>query len=185
MEYITDYVDICNLIFNELSLCKDKIKLRSINRAFRKFVDFHPYWELWGVVLFGVEFKMNLENEKSPYVKYSFFSKLSIIKINLRYTGTIFELYNAKKLHCANKNIETITKFISMLTNLRRLDLSGNKIKALPEEFGQLKLTFLDISRNGCKRLDANAVSNILTLRKLHIDYRQTNITIEKLIHLI
>jgi len=75
----------------------------------------------------------------------------------------IHKLTNLKELHLANNNIKSLPKEIGRLINLEALDISNNQISRFPKEFSTLsKLEKLIITGNkfSNKTLDSLAKSN-------------------------
>ena len=71
-------------------------------------------------------------------------------------------------LSLVNKGIKTIPRSIKNLHKLTRLALGNNDIKEIPQEFGELNLTFLDLSKNGLSELP-ETIGELSNLRTLHL----------------
>ena len=86
--------------------------------------------------------------------------------------GTEFatELLNARQTHelrLWNRSLESLPPEVGRLTNLRRLDLGGNRLTSLPPEVGRLtNLQELDLGGNRLTSLPPE-VGRLTNLRRL------------------
>ena len=73
-----------------------------------------------------------------------------------------------EKLRCYHNSIRIVPEYITYMSNLRHLDLSRNYIPSLPPEMCRLNLVSLDLS---CNRLVALPVDigQMVTLQKLDL----------------
>ena len=105
-------------------------------------------------------------NSFNTFKKYILITKL---KNELKYNGTINELYEIKNLNLSYKKLTTLQAEIGQLTNLQQLSLNHNQLNTLPAEIGQLtNLQELFLSHNQLNILPAE-IGQLTNLQQLYL----------------
>jgi len=100
------------------------------------------------------------------YIKWY---KLSKVKSTLKYTDSVYKLYNLQELYLYDKQISKIPKEIDLLQNLQLLHLNRNQIKEIPKEIGQLQnLQALLLSNNQISEIPKE-ISQLQNLQYLYL----------------
>jgi len=113
---------------------------------------------------------------KSVRKVYSLLVKLNKLKREIKYEGSIYQLFQQTKLDLSNKQIKTLPPEIGLLSNLQSLYLYNNQIKTLPPEIGLLSnLQSLYLYNNQIETLppEIGSLSNLQIL-SLHNNQIQT-----------
>jgi len=159
--HIATMLDLDNL----LSLC-------STNQRFNRLICQQD--AIW-------KFKLNKEfpdwrqhfNDKPVRKVYSLLVKLSKLKKEIKYEGSIYELFAETELYLNDNEIKTLPPEIGLLTNLQRLYLHNNKIVKLPPEIGSLSnLRELSLYNNQIKSLPPE-IASLINLQRLYLDNNQ------------
>jgi hypothetical protein len=97
---------------------------------------------------------------------------------------TLFDLSQLRKLELHGNRLSALPDAIGRLTRLERLNLPGNQLRALPETIGRLtRLTFLGLSRNQLRVLP-ESLGLLTRLKLLYLDRNQLSTLPESLRHL-
>lgn len=151
-----EYQDIYNL-----SIVSNKFKrliYQDENIWLFKLKEF-PYW--------SEQIELDMNSRKI----YKLLIKLVKLYTDLKFDGTIYQLYRAKELLLYDEYIEIIPPEIEMLINAERLVLDCNCIKRLPKQMFNLnKLVELDLSKN-CIEILPPEIGNLKNLRILWLEY--------------
>jgi len=124
------------------------------------------------------KFKLNNEfpdwrqhfDGKLPRKIYNLLVKLTKLRKEIDYTGSIYQLYQETKLDLSNRNLKTLPPEIGSLSNLRELSLYNNKLKTLPPEIGLLSnLQDLDLYSNRIETLPPE-IGSLSNLRHLYLN---------------
>jgi len=123
--------------------------------------------------------KFKLENEFPDWKQhfdgkpvrkvYSLLVKLNRLKRELKYEGSIYQLFQETNLVLSNRKLKTLPPEIGSLSNLRELWLYNNKIKTLPPEIGSLSnLERLYLDNNQIETLPPE-IGSLSNLQRLYL----------------
>jgi len=112
-------------------------------------------------------------NDKPVRKVYSLLVKLSKLREEIKYEGSIYQLFKETKLNLYNNKLETLPPEIGLLSNLQELSLSNNKIETLPPEIGSLSnLRVLWLHNNEIKTLPPE-IGSLSNLQVLYLNNNQ------------
>lgn len=103
----------------------------------------------------------NLEIEKMTYLGLN-------DRKNMEIPTYISLLSNLKTLNLSNMNLEKLPDSIIKLNKLEKLLCKYNKLKEFPKGFERMNLTYLDIEHNSFKVLD-ESFSEMVSLKELYL----------------
>ena len=113
--------------------------------------------------------QLNMEPKQS----YELLISLTKLKEGIKYTGSIYKLYNETKLYLSNIGLTSLPSEIGKLSKLQTLYLTNNQIKTLPPEIGKLtQLRRLWLDNNQITSLPPE-IGNLNQLRVLYLDNNQ------------
>jgi hypothetical protein len=108
-----------------------------------------------------------------PRDAYKLLIGLSKLKIEIKYEGSIYQLYKVKELDLIGKGLTSLPPEIGQLNQLQVIDLSDNQLKSLPSEIGQLRqLQILDLHDNQLESLPSE-MCQLNQLRVLYLNKSQ------------
>jgi len=107
---------------------------------------------------------------KSVRKVYSLLVKLNKLKREIKYEGSIYQLFQQTKLDLSNKQIKTLPPEIGLLSNLQSLYLYNNQIETLPPEIGSLSnLQILSLHNNQIQTLPSR-IGSLSNLQELWLN---------------
>jgi len=112
-------------------------------------------------------------NDRPVRKVYSLLVRLSKLRKEMKYEGSIYQLYREMNLDLSDRNIKTLPPEIGSLTNLQELYLYINRIETLPPEIGSLSnLQRLYLFNNQIKTLPPE-IGSLSNLRVLYLSNNQ------------
>jgi len=158
--HIATMLDLDNL----LSLC-------STNQRFNRLICQQNHIWVYKLNNQFPDWKQHFNNKPVRKV-YSLLVKLSKLREEIKYEGSIYQLFQETKLVLSNRKLKTLPPEIGSLSNLQDLYLHNNQIKTLPPEIGSLvKLRILWLHNNKIETIP----SEIRSLSNLRILWLHNN----------
>ena len=127
-----------DVIFHILNKCEpiNIVRLSLVNKQFYRI---HSLRILWKNIIHNIDENIDWPTNKNTYYdKYILYHQLNKLNSQFRLNKSINELINLKRLDLSSNKITSIPKEIPALTNLENLYLSYNKITSIPEEISAL-----------------------------------------------